>query len=522
MRAIAFCVLMALSGAAFAAQAPAADEGNDARIAALIYPPARGWEKVEAIRAASEGQAIDAIAGRYAGFGGDLLLATDGTAAIATENVEGSDTMEFTRGSASIGRWRSNGPWVEVRLDESALQPTDAVPTATQLAEFRTMLRDMAPYLGLEAPTDTASGETPPYDESAAIDAYAEQFAAMYEVGNTADEDNWDPDTSGTMRYLPLHLPDGLVLLDANTLLWHAQRWDGVGALELSANFWRAPNKAAPADDVFDSPSTFYLDDPQHPSVPPELRDLLRTDAIEPRVAAAVDPSTITWSSHSAMVTLKLDRGRADGLLEKMMLHGLPPHDNISATVTKVGERTAEAEIYISRFAPDDAPAVPPTGTVLSTRPFEAEGCGIDDGVAVRGKILALRPSTFGTDEDGFVFTELDIDQGSREGLAVGDSVQLEPLDDGDHSFLGEGRVRSVGESTATVLWRGFDYAAAQARYAAEAGEEVDTDTSEPTTPAYPELGRHLITPAWQREAWDLFGSSIDTTSAAEPIDTDD
>lgn len=502
------------SGAVLAA--PGSDTAsidNDARIAELMYPPAHGWDKVEAIRTASVGTSVDDIAGRYDGFGGELLLAPDGRMAIVFE-VDGDQAeVAGLRGNAVLGQWRVVGNWMELSNNDVALQPTDAIPTPEQLAEFRTMLEGMAPYLEMDSDVTDASGaaakDDAPYDESAAIDAYARQYASTREAQIAmAGSDPWDADTANIQRYLLVELPEGRVMLDANTLMWHAQRWDGEGSLELTASYWRAPGKDGRDVAAIDSPSTFHLADPMHAGVPQELRSLLRTGVIEPRVAATVDPSAIEWFSHSATVTLTLDQGSDDGLLESMTLYGRPPFDSVNATVTRVSKSSAEAEIHISRFAPDDTPAVPPQGAVFATRALESEGCGIDTGAAVRAKVTATRPASFGTDADGFVFTELEIDQGSRHGLAVGDSVMLEPRTEGDHDYLGEGRVRRVGETSATVLWRGFDYAAAEARHTPEAeGLHASVDGNVPATPAFPEAGRHLITSGWQQAEWELFGS---------------
>lgn len=302
------------AGNIFAAEQAANALDNDARIAALIYPPARGWDNVEAIRAASEAAPTADAAGRFAGAGSELLLAPDGRMSMITRFDEHAEAPGTGRGTAAVGVWRQQGNMVDISFIDFALEPTDAVPTPEQIADFRTSLKEMAPYL-MEENGETAPDETlpdvetaaadAPFDETAALDAYERSYASSQDGGRDAMRaDPWNPEVASTARYLLLQQPDGALLLDANMLMWHAQRWEGEGAMELFASYWRASGPDSAYNKPRESESTFTLADPLHPGVPEELRKLLRTGVIEARVAAAVDPKTIEWSYHSASVPI--------------------------------------------------------------------------------------------------------------------------------------------------------------------------------------------------------------------------
>jgi hypothetical protein len=103
----------------------------------------------------------------------------------------------------------------------------------------------------------------------------------------------------------------------------------------------------------------------------------------------------------------------------------------------------------------------------------------------LRGKVLALAgdPDHAKT-VDYHAYVELDIDLGAQHGLLVGDRFTAE-----DDAVEGEGRVERIQGDRATVLWRTVRY---------DEDEEV----------RWPAPGDAVVTPAWEREAEDAFGSA--------------
>lgn len=497
MRAIGL-VLMALAVHA----ASAAD--NDARIAALIIEPARNWDVVEAITAAADAAPINALPGRFEGEWGDhqLLLSPDGRMAMPYDEM------------ASIGRWSQDGDWLVLTYEGSAVAPAEPLEPE-EIAAARANLLEY--YEGMS--------------EDEALDA-AEARAA-------ADDDNADGDLPyeedrEEHRLLVVENADGILLLDEEELMSLAQEWPGEGGLELTAAFWRASGPASSYVQQRAADDDFVLADPMHASVPFALRSLLRVQAIEARVVGLADADkAIEWDGNDANVMLRLDRGSDHGLLSGMRMYGLPPHDRLYASIESVTAGDAIISLSISRFAPGDAAVLPDAGTMMASRTARAIGCGIDTRAAVRAAITAVATPEGGVkrDEDGFAYVELEIDQGAHHGLALEDVFRFE-----GQGVSGEGRVRRLGETTATVLWRAErDWTVvARKRVMAQAAEQFGDDTeamdarlaqveaelSSRSVPLQvPALGQHLVTPSWQSVERDVFGKALGDVAPSSPVE---
>lgn len=501
MRTICVLLLALSGGVAFAAD-------NEARIAALANPPARNWDVVESITAAAEAAPTSALPGRYSGEMQDLLLAPDGRMATVF-NARGIEQMEehggSARGMATIGRWKLDGEWLALVAEDFAQAPAGPA-TPEQIADFRENLTNYFEDMSEDEALDAYEAMT-----KAVGDDRGEGYRSAY---GQSGEDN---------RMLVVDGPDGTLLVDGSLLLWQAQRWPGEGGLDITAGYWRASGPASAYAQPREEAAQFTLPDPMHASVPHALRKLLRPQVIETRVLGRVDADQpIAWDAHQAQLRLRLDRGEDDGLLAGMYLYGVPPHENLYATLESVSAKESVATLNISRFAPTDPPAVPAKGVVFASRTAGAIGCGFDTRAAVRAAITAVREPAGGAkrDADGYAFVELDIDQGAYHGLALEDAFNLE-----GGGIEGEGRVRKLGDTTATVLWRAEpDWAAAFAQGEDDADEddaEAEKGKSEgddgdgdeiPGLAAAPLVlpapGQHLVTPSWESAERDLFGKA--------------
>lgn len=490
MRAIGL-VLLALAGHA----ASAAD--NDARIAALMTPPPLNWDKVESVSKAADAAPSGTLAGRYSGAMQDLVLSPDGRMA-RVFNAAGMAAMEenavgSTLMSGTLGTWSQEGDWLVLNPGEHARAPATAPPSAKALATFREQLAGM--FEGLE--------------EDAALDAYEALLQGIDRVdvisshGSSADPE----------RLLVVDSPDGTLLLDADLLLWEAQAWPGEGPLELQPMHWRAYSAASPYAQPREAHAAFELADPMHASVPLPLRSLLRPHAIEARVLGRVDPGkAIEWDALDADIRLRIDRGADDGLLARMSMYGVPPNERLYATIDSVSAKEAIVALRISRFAPGDTPAIPEKGTVLASRTVRPIACGFDSRAAVRAKVTAVDAPEGGVqrDADGYAYVELEIDQGAHHGLALEDAFEF----DGD-AVEGEGRVRRLGETDATVLWRTErDWATVFADLQDDEDNVSEEEDVEPAPLVLPQAGQHLATPSWKAAERDVFGKALGDAGA--------
>lgn len=371
---------------------------------------------------------------------------------------------------AALGTWQGDGAWLTLKQGHVAY-PSDAA-----LAQARKEWEDYRAEFEANAQTEEAQAEFLIEEDT--------QAGAEEEAEEAADEGDSEP--SG-MRLLRIPHAGGELLVAEWSLKSLAASWDGSGPLKVMPMAWRLPPGRAP-DATEDFP-TFEIAHPLSAGLPIELAGLLRRDAIQGSVIEVLDtPEMLKWESHEATVRVKLDRGSNHGLYQDMDLYGLPPDEGFFAQVVELKGEEGVAELHVSRFSAADAPELPSRGLRFTTRREAGTGCHVDTSAAVRGKVLALAtpPKAAAWDEDGFAFIELAIDQGSRHGLMAGDDFGAE-IDD----VRGEGRVERVEPDRATVLWRAQRY---------DEDDEI----------RWPAVGDALVTPAWQREAWDAFGSDAE------------
>jgi hypothetical protein len=425
--------------------------------AQLVEDQLRPWSEVEAVLEAPGTLKFDSAYQTY-------WLARDGRL-VTRMPVEDEEDAQML--PASLGTWRSDGAWLTIENRHLAY------PSEAALAQARKEWDDYRAQM--EAQADTAEEQA----ELAEVLAESEAEAT--------DEASEDEASSGGMRLLRVPYAGGELLLGEWSLKSIAAGWDGQGPLTLMPVAWRVPAAALPEPD--DEFPTFGIENPLAAGLPIELAALLRRDAIQGSVVEVLDtPETLKWSAHQASVRLKLDRGSHHGLYEDMDLYGLPPDEGFFAQVSEVKGEEAIARIHVSRFSAADTPELPTRGLRFTTRREAGTGCHVDTSAAVRGKVLSVAsaPKQAVWDKDGFAFVAMTIDQGARHGLMAGDTLGAE-LDDID----GAGRVEKAEAERATVLWRVQRY-----------GEDDEI--------RWPAAGDALVTPAWQREAWDAFGSDAE------------
>lgn len=416
-----------------------------------------------------------AKAGGLAGYeaaSGTWLLAPDGRIAIVFLRDEDEDG-EGAR-SAMLGRYELQGSWLTVELGGSAIDLASL--SKEQRAEYEEWqaaslaAKDAAQAATAPHEAGARAGPDPAADTESEIDAEA---AAQAEA---------ELEAIRRPRYLRVAYRGGELLVREQFLPMAANQWNGKEPLELYAEAWRLPAGAAPKD----GEHTFKIEDPLRAGLPYELARLLRADAIEARVAEVLETAeTLEWQRQRAKVHLLLDRGQHAGLYVGMSLRGLPPDEEFSGEIVSATADQSRLELQVERFAPGDAVALPTPGVRFTTR-GERGACAIDTSVALRAKVatVATPAELVQWDEEGYAWFELQLDQGAAQGLAVGDRLHAEN-DETD----GEGRVLSVASRHATVQWRAQRY----------------SKTAKLQLPA---AGDALVTPAWQRAEWDVFGDA--------------
>lgn len=432
-------------------------------------PGMQAWNTVEEIQRAAEKSRTPG----YDSHGARWVLAPDGRYAMVLLPDEHHDAPR----SAMVGRYRRDGNWLTIHYEGGALD-LDGM-SKEKRAEFEAWQAESE----AEAQAELARFEAGLAEEAsdAAIDeAQLEAIEAAVDGENDGGEED-----GMQQRYLIVPYRGGELLLDENMLIHIASGWKGEGPLQLMPMAWRlpGPDRISGNDE---QTMEFSIDNPLQAGLPWELARLLRRDAIEARVTEVLETSeTLSWNRHMAEVHLRLDRGEQHGLYAGMDVYGLPPDEDVFAALTEVHPDYAIAKFEVQRFSPQDQPALPTNGLRVTTRRSGSTGCAIDTSAAVRGKVLnvAVEPEKLVWDADGFAWVELTLDQGSAQGLAVGDQLQGE-----EYSLDGEGRVRSVSSDRAVVLWRVQRY-----------DEEQAVDL--------PKAGVALVTPAWRRAEWDVFGA---------------
>jgi hypothetical protein len=440
-----------------------------------LAPHTALWPQAETTMQQAMAAAPGSGAGEFTGPYSRLYLAPDGT--VSNVFGDGSLSPDGLR-RAVIGRYRRDGNWIELELNDFAVDPssvTDAV-----LAQLREWEQDEDGLEEDEYPT--AGAATEPDDDEAAAAADSDQH------------DDEDAAAGFRNRLLRVHHAGGVLLIDANLLPYLVNAWDGNGPLKLHVSYW---NRLAGAAGCDVDRSTLMLEDPLQAGLPHELARMLRREPVLVQATERLhDAGSLAWRRHEAEVRYRLDKGELHGLYEGMSLAGLPPHADQRATVVEVGPDHAVAAIGIERFHPDDAVELPPpTLSFTSRRPAAEGGCPLDYSIALRATVLSARPApeALEYDDDGFAWLSIEIDQGAGEGLAAGDVMHHESRYD-----AGEGQVRSVGPGRATLLWRVHRY-------------------HEEAPPAAPVAGDALVTPAWKRYAFELFGDDAPSSPVATP-----
>lgn len=436
----------------------------------------RDWPKVEKVIAEAQAAAPGQRAGVYESGMGALHLAADGRAVLLVERgqygheaLEEDDAEPMMR-FATLAQWRDVGDGIELFDPKSTQEPRTEF-SDEDIAEFHEMVEENYAELSPEA----------------LVEQLKLEFEGMrWDVRGQTPQKAW-------MQLLAVEDGAGVLLLNREWLLRQAQRWDGRSDLKLQPDFWRAAGPDSPLVTIDKESPSYELADPLHSSVPQALRGLLRPETIDARVLGRTDPEApIPWKRHYAEVELRLDRGSEDGLIQGMSMFGVPPDDKWFAEVKQLGEHEAVATVHVSRFAPDDDVRLPPKGMVFTSRREDSGSgtmaCGLDTSAPVRATITAVIAPKGGPqfDDDGFAYIELDLDQGSAEGLAVGDELYFDQNDKED--LWGEGRVRRVTATSSRVLWRSQRWHESQ---------EVE----------WPAQGQHLVTPAWRRYESEVFGS---------------
>jgi hypothetical protein len=411
----------------------------------------RDWDEVESIRRDTPAAAT------YQSMMGAWLLAPDGRYAMVPHHDDDEGPP-----SAILGRHRVDGGWIEVELQGHAID-LDRLD-ASQRAEYEAWREEIAIEEAVEAEASVADD--------------AEQDGT--DVAEAADAmDEW-------LRRRLLRVPyaGGELLVRESFVLMAANGWDGSAPLELIAEAWRLPENVAPGE--FEH--RFLIEDPLRAGLPVELTRLLRRDSIEARVLEVKESTqTLEWRAHEAKLHLGLDRGERAGLYRGMTMRGLPPDEDVSGEIVEVTLDDATLRVSVDRFSPRETPTLPTPGVRLTTR-WDRDACPIDTSAAVRAKVTAVAtpPELVAWDEDGFAFFELDLDQGAAQGLMAGDRLAAE-----DRDVDGEGRVLEAASGKANVLWRVRRY-------------------HESMPVRLPAAGDVLVTPAWQRAQWDVFGGTRD------------
>jgi hypothetical protein len=437
---------------------------------ALADFPVVEWSQVEDIeRSARAG----GVAG-YQSSNGSWLLVPDGRLAMLI--ARGDDDGPR---SAMLGRYRFQGAWLAIELDGSALDLASL--SKEQRADYEEW---QATSAAAQAAADVADAGEDAADPAAEAEAAppARAFDDIQARAELQSEIDAAFESFRRPRFLRVPYRGGELLVREQFLPMIANGWDGKGPLQVHAEAWRLPAAAAPQEDE----SSFEIADPLRAGLPHELARLLRADAIEARVTEVdEDAQSLRWERQRAKVHLRLDRGEHAGLYAGMYLRGLPPDEEFSGKIVSAGAKHARLELHLERFAPGDAVALPAPGVRFTTR-SERGACAIDTGVALRAKVetVATPAERVRWDDEGYAWFELRLDQGAAQGLAAGDRLHAE-----DDEIDGEGRVLSVASRHATVQWR------AQ-RYSAEMPVRL------------PAAGDALVTPAWQRAEWDVFGEA--------------
>jgi hypothetical protein len=432
-------------------------------------PGARDWREVEDIEARVAAARVAPYQSHYARW----MLAPDGRFAL----ISAGSQEHGHPSTAMLGRFARNGAWLELSYEDSAIDLASMTPEAR--AELAAHEAEFA---------EAAAAHLAEADPAIATDVEAE-------ADSTDEDDLASENDSSTRRFLIVPHRHGELLIEGDHLIDIATDWKGEGALQIAAYLveaWRL-TEGAPARD--DYSFEFEIDAPLSAGLPAELARLLRPDAIEARVAEVLDThESLRWKRQQTEVRLQLNRGEKDGLFVGMPLYGLAPNDEFRGKLIEVHADHALATVSLERFSPREQPNLPGAGMRFTTRTLKGGACSLDFSAAVRGKVQAVATAAADLDwsDDGYAWFELTLDQGAGQGLTPGDVLYPE-----DHAVEGEGRVLQVRDKSTIVLWRAMRY-------------------DESVAPQLPSIDTALVTPAWRRAEYDVFGSVPGLEKAAQ------
>ncbi len=426
----------------------------DDRLARFLAPHLEAWRSVEAVVADAADAPAGPATGVFPGEYGTLHLGRDGKAALVSGDPESG------RRSGILGSARVDGPWLMLTLSQPAIDPEGFA--AAGPAEIALML-----------------------------DAWEADAAEAAADGSPAAEDA-EASFTWEVKLLAVAHGDGWLLIEATHLPASARRWDGEGPMTLEPSFWSASlDASAPA--VEGEGDRFVVADPLAAALPEPLKRMLHRAPIDARIVEILDaPADLEWRHQSAELRVRIDRGSRHGVYEEMLLFGTVDQQGQQLAVQTVAADHAVATLRLTRFHPTDPTELPALGGYWISRTADGGSCPLDFGAPVRAQV-ATAPVAPAFDDEGYAWIVLRIDQGAAHGLAVGDRLFAE-----DYAFDGEGRVSAVRARDADVLWRIVRYM-----------PEMEVSA--------PVIGTALVTPAWRRAAFDLFGSM--PAVSGEPIE---
>jgi len=472
------------------------------------------WVDFQSLQKAIPARLPDRPFGRFTSRSGELLLASDGRAAMYFRG--GDDEPE----SAWLGRHVADGEWLQFELHQAAVAPeafdgwwskvgAERMAWQAEMEAWRKAREPMLRSLLLALESDSADAlaalaeidpdEFPPEyvedlsnqdDESrqTLIDALKAQLDVS-ESPAASEHAAALPNQAGrlkgvSMRLLPTPHGDGWLLIDQDSVESMVNSLNQYGRAYLSPKYWN--DTPSPEEKIEHGWRPLNFKTPLPANLPAAITGLLLN---VPRLVSVTewldDPAEPDWKAHMAELRVHVDLGSQAGARVGMGIHGIAPDERWHATLVEVNEGSAIASLKLNRFSPWESVELPTRGLRFSTRSPNAnsDSCGFDSSAAVKARVTeVIDPERIEWDADGFGFVRLRIDQGRSQGLIPGDRLSPE-----DYSLArGEGRVESVDSQQAVVLWR-------MQRFSA-------TMSVEP-----PVAGVSLVTPAWRREAYSGF-----------------
>ena len=341
-------------------------------------------------------------------------------------------------GLQPYGVFRGSGDWLHLSPEGDYTQQTIAMCSmggAMPIERGRYSLHDG--YLLIEPPShrvdvgDSLLDDAPIYSERLLLDK--EQAAG-----------------GETRRLWLIPQSDGLYLMDERRLGDVANMLNTSGGLPQ----WLLYSRDLPRDDdntefeIEDQNAGLSAED--RARLPLILARLLRELPVEAKAVALENADQLAWSEHRAVLRVRLDRGENSGLYKGMEMRSAAPEE-FFGKIIELDPNSALLEVELSRFHPDDKPALPASGSRFFT-PRQGEGCHSQPGFAISGRVLSLQPERkqdLSWDADGYAFVWATLDVGRGSGLIVGDRLLA-----GSYSYDLQAEVRSLTSDRAEVLIR--------------------------------------------------------------------